>query len=175
MARIPYADVNREETRGLVKKIVAERGEVLHLYQMLMHSPPVAEGWLAFLTAIRQRSSLDPALRELVIIRIAQLNGAAYEAEQHIPIALKEGCSQAQIDALEVWQTAECFSLIEKAVLALTDEMTRNIHAPAALIDKLTGHFSHREMVELTATIGAYNMVSRFLEALAIHSSDARD
>lgn len=175
MARIPYADVNNDETRGLVERIVAERGEVLHLYRMLLHSPPIAEGWLNFLTAIRQKSSLNPALRELVIIRIAQLNDAVYEAEQHIPIALKEGCSQAQIDALEVWQTAACFSSVEKAVLALTDEMTLKVHAPSALIDKLTDHFTHREIVELTATIGAYNMVSRFLEALAIHSTDERD
>jgi alkylhydroperoxidase family enzyme len=31
-----------------------------------------------------------------------------------------------------------------------------------------------REVVELVATVGAYNMVSRFLEALDIHSDDAR-
>jgi alkylhydroperoxidase family enzyme len=29
-------------------------------------------------------------------------------------------------------------------------------------------YFNEREMVELTATIGAYNMVSRFLEALQV-------
>ena len=54
MARIPYADCNNEAVRPLAERIVAERGEILHLYQMLMHSAPLAEGWLNYLTAVRQ-------------------------------------------------------------------------------------------------------------------------
>ena len=100
MARIPYADLNNPEAKPLVERIVAERGQVLHLYQMLLQSPPVASGWLNFLTAIRQKSSLPPALRELVIMRVAVINGAPYEAEQHAPIALREGVTQAQLDEL---------------------------------------------------------------------------
>lgn len=34
--------------------------------------------------------------------------------------------------------------------------------------------FSERHIIELTATVGAYNMVSRFLEALQVHSHDVR-
>ncbi|KCV65769.1 carboxymuconolactone decarboxylase family protein, partial [Bordetella bronchiseptica] len=85
MARIPYADLGSEQARPLVERIVAERGSVLHLYQMLLHSPPIAEGWLNYLTAVRQKASLSGALRELVIVRVAQINGAPYEADQHIP------------------------------------------------------------------------------------------
>ena len=77
MARIPYADLNNPEAKPLVDRIVAERGGVLHLYQMLLQSPPVASGWLNFLTAIRQQSSLPAALRELVIMRVAVINGVA--------------------------------------------------------------------------------------------------
>jgi alkylhydroperoxidase family enzyme len=36
-------------------------------------------------------------------------------------------------------------------------------------------HFSDREVVELTATVAAYNMVSRFLEALQIEPESGRD
>lgn len=175
MARIPYADLNDEQIKPLAERIVNERGSVLHLYQMLLHSPPVAEGWLSYLTAIRQKSTLNGALRELVIVRIAQINGADYEAEQHIPIALQEGATQEQLDALEEWEGAPCFSETEKRVLALTEEMTRNVHVPADLVEALKADFSNRELVELAATIAAYNMVSRFLEALGIDSNDPRD
>jgi len=175
MARIPYANLDNDQVRPLADRIIEERGSILHLYQMLLHSPPVAEGWLGYLTAIRQKSSLNGALRELVIVRIAQINGAAYEAEQHIPIALKEGATQAQLDALENWESASCFNETERRVLALTEEMTRNVHVPPAVVDALKADFSHRELVELVATIAAYNMVSRFLEALGIDSADPRD
>ena len=94
MARIPYADPERPETEALVGRIVRERGSVLHLYAMLLHSGPVAEGWLRYLTAIRHECALPGSLRELVIMQIAHLNGAPYEAEQHAPIALQEGLTQ---------------------------------------------------------------------------------
>src|SRR5690606_6696114 len=104
MARIPYADCSSEAARPLAERIVAERGSILHLYQMLMHSTPIAQGWLGYLTAIRQHSSLPGALRELIIMRVALVNKAPYEAQQHAPIALSEGVTQAQLDALQDWE-----------------------------------------------------------------------
>ena len=52
------------------------------------------------------------------------------------------------------------------AVIAYADSMTRQIHVPDAVFDVTARFFDARQMVELTATVGAYNMVSRFLEAL---------
>ncbi len=173
MARIDYADIARPETKPLVDRIAAERGSVLHLYQMLLHSPPVAEGWLAYLTAIRQKSSLPGEIRELVIMRIAHLNGASYEADQHAPIALREGVAQEKLDALGDWPS-EAFDPRERAVLAYADAMTRTIQVPDHVFAAVREHFDERLVVELTATIAAYNMVSRFLEALEIHSHDKR-
>lgn len=174
MARIPYADLTNPEAKPLVERIVAERGGVLHLYQMLLHSPPVASGWLNYLTAIRQQSSLPGGLRELVIMRIAVLNGAPYEAEQHAPIALREGVSQVQLDDLENWQQSKNYDATQRAVLAYTDAMTKDIHVSPEVFAALKAVLTDRLLVELTATVGAYNMVSRFLEALQIHSHDQR-
>jgi AhpD family alkylhydroperoxidase len=174
MAHIPYADLSAEPVRALVDRIKAERGSVLHIYQMLLHSPPLAEGWLGYLTAVRQQLDLPGDLRELVIMRVAQLNGAPYEAQQHAPIALKEGITQAQLDALDGWQDSSAFSPLERAALALCDTMTRQIQVDAATLQAVKVHLGERQTVELVATIAAYNMVSRFLEALQIHASDAR-
>ncbi|CAN5424077.1 carboxymuconolactone decarboxylase family protein [soil metagenome] len=172
MARIPYADLQQAEIRPLAERIVAERGSVLHLYQMLLQSPPVAHGWLTFLTAIRQHCALPGALRELVIVRVAQINGAPYEAEQHVPIALREGVTQAQVDALDQWESAGCFDPTQRAALAYADAMTRQVHVPDEVFAAVHALLEPRRVVELTATIAAYNMVSRFLEALQIDSRD---
>ena len=174
MARLPYADPTTPEASRVAERIIAERGSLLHLYQMLLHSVPLTEGWLAFLTAVRQRLSLPGALRELVIMRVAILNGAQYEADQHAPIALREGLTQPQLDALAQWERSDAFSKAQRAALALTDRMTRNVQVPDDVLDAAREHLNDREVVELVATIAAYNMVSRFLEALGIHSGDAR-
>ena len=176
MARIPYADLTREEVQPLVQKIKAERGEVLHLYRMLMHSVPVATGWLSYLTAIRQQCKLSAALRELVIMRVAHINGAPYEADQHRPFALKAGVSEAQLDALSNWSAqAQIYDPVQQDVLAYTDAMTTHVHVPDDVAAAVRQHFDHEQLVELTATIAAYNMVSRFLEAMQIHSDDKPD
>lgn len=176
MARLPYAAIDDAAIRPLVQRIVAERGSVLHLYRMLLHSPPLAEGWLALMTAVRQRATLGGDLRELVIVRIAQLNRAPYEADQHRPLALREGIAADQLDALERWSDEpQRFSPLQRDVLALTDGMTREVQVDAALVERLRGQLGERALVELAATVASYNMVSRFLEALQIHSDDRPD
>jgi len=176
MAHLPYADLGTTEARPLVERIVAERGSVLHIYQMLLHSPPLAEGWLGFLTQVRQGLALPGALRELAIMQVAHLNGAPYEAQQHTSFALKEGLTSAQLAALPAWHeaTADLFTPLQRAALELTDTMTRQIQVPAARIDGLRTLLPDREVVELVATIAAYNMVSRFLEALHVQATDTR-
>lgn len=175
MAHLPYADLTQPELQPLVQRIVAERGSVLHLYQMLLHSPPLADGWLYYLTRIRQQLSLAGDLRELVIMQIAHLNGAPYEAAQHAPIALREGLSQAQLDALPGWATqAALFTPVQQAALRLADTMTRDIQVGPGPVAELRALLGERATVELTGVIAAYNMVSRFLQALHIHADDER-
>ena len=52
--------------------------------------------------------------------------------------------------------------------LALTDAMTRDVQVPDAIFEPLRAHFDTRALLELVATVAAYNMVSRLLEALQI-------
>ena len=176
MARVAYGDENSSpEVRVLADRIRRERdGRMFNLYSMLLNAPPVAEGWLALFTAIRQQCTLRGDYRELAILRVALLNGAPYEYQAHVPFALREGVTQQQIDALENWDSARVLTPAQLAVLAYTDSMTREIHVPAAVFDALRGHFNNREIVELTATIGGYNLVSRFLEALAVDPEQGR-
>jgi AhpD family alkylhydroperoxidase len=175
MARLPYAPLDAPEIRRLIGDIVAQRGEVLHLYQMLLHSPPITDGWLRLMTAVRQQGTLPGRLRELIIIRIALLNDAPYEAEQHRPIAIKEGCTPEQIDALRDWaRRPERFAEDEQAVLALTDRMTVDVRVDEATWRAVRARWSEREIVELVVTIASYNMVSRVLATLDIHSEDTR-
>ena len=175
MAHLRYADLNPPELQPLLQRIVAGRGSVLHLYQMLLHSPPLAEGWLGFMTQVRQKLALAGDLRELVIMRIAHLNGAPYEAEQHAPIALREGLTRPQLDALPAWDgAADAFSPLQQDALRLCDAITRDVHVPAPLIEAVRVRLGERGVVELVATIASYNMVSRFLEALQIRGDDPR-
>ncbi len=170
MARI--ADIEEQdhpELAPLIARIKAERGKLLDLYKILLHSPAVMEGWLGFFTAIRQKTKLAGRYRELAILRVAILNGADYEYQAHLPFALKEGVTGEQIAALKAWQLSPLFDAAGRAVLAYTDTMTMQIQVPDELFAEVQQHFDAQDLVELTATIAGYNLVSRFLEAMQVH------
>lgn len=156
------------EAAELVGRIKAERGRLLNLYGTLLNAPEIADGWLKLFTAIRQKSKLSDRFRELAIMRVAILNRADYEYRAHVPFALKAGITQAQLDALADWRDSKAFEANDRAVLDYTDTMTRNIQVPDAVFAPLKTFLSDREVVELTATIGGYNLVSRFLEAVQV-------
>jgi alkylhydroperoxidase family enzyme len=167
MARIPYADLSNPQIAPLVEQITRERGKVLNLYRMLLHSQPVASGWLNLMTQIRQQCALGADIREAVILRIAVINQAPYEFQQHVPFALKAGMQQAQVDALESGAEAIGNTRID-AALDYTTQSTVSIRVSDKCFAAIRRHFTHTEIIELTATIGSYNMVSRLLEALQI-------
>jgi alkylhydroperoxidase family enzyme len=169
MARIPYPDPSLYEREPLAERIKRERGgKLLNLYKMLLHSPPIAEGWLAFLTGVRQKAVLSDRLRELAILRVAAQNGAEYEFDAHVPFAIEAGMGQAAIEALRAGRLPEGLDRADLAVIAYADSMTRDIRVPDEVFAQVREQLAEREVVELTATVAAYNCVSRFLEALRV-------
>ena len=158
----------RADLAATEASIEGERGAISPLYQALLNSAPLAGGWEKLLTAIRNRSMLPPEIREMVILRVAVLNRALFEFDAHRPHALRAGLTEAKIAALRDDRPGDAFSPLECAVLDLTDTMTRDVQVPDAIFDPLANRFDARALVELVATVAAYNMVSRFLEALNI-------
>jgi AhpD family alkylhydroperoxidase len=145
------------------------RGNLLNIYKLLLHSPPLASAWFDLLNAVRWKTTLDGRLREIVIIRIAYVNDAQYCLLQHIPaLALADGMTPAECDALADWRAASLFSESERAALAFADAMTRDIRVPDDVFADVRRHFDERQVVELSVLIGAYNMHTRVQEALEL-------
>jgi len=164
----PVVPGTRAELESIESSIIAERGHINLLYQVLLNSGPLASGWEKLLTAIRNQNSIPADLREMVMVRVAVLNRAPYEIEAHAPLARKAGVSEAKLQGLHDDELGTAFTPLERAVLALADSMTRNVQVPDAIFEPLRKHFDVRALLELVATVAAYNMVSRLLEALRI-------
>ena len=169
MRRIqPVVPGTRPQLRATEDKVIASRGKITLLYQVLLNSPAICEGWEQLMTAVRYKTSLSDRLRELIILRIAVLNNAPYEFNAHAPIAEKAGVSPGEIDAVRQTPPGAALSEHERRVLALTDAMTRDIHVSDDLFDSVTQDMSDTEKVEIAATVASYNMVSRFLVGLHV-------
>jgi alkylhydroperoxidase family enzyme len=179
--RIPHVPDAQLGPVDVVEAIRKRRGgTLLNLDRMLLNSPAFAVGWNGFLGAVRNALSLDAKLRELAICAVAVLNHADYELLQHAPEWLAAGATPAQLERLQDYDAAlhdaALFSEAERAVLQLTREMTRNVQVSNACFARAQQALaSMQALVELVGVIAAYNMVSRFLEALQVApESDAR-
>ncbi|KAJ9164705.1 4-carboxymuconolactone decarboxylase family protein [Coniochaeta hoffmannii] len=139
----------------------------------LLHSPPVADGWNSFLGAVRTRTTLPQDVRELAISRVAVVNRAWYEWAHHAPLAVQGGVGEGLMErvkepgALKLGD-GEGFTERQWVALVYADEMTRNVEVADETFRRLRELFSEREVVEITATVAAYNCVSRFLVALDV-------
>ncbi|MCJ1272427.1 hypothetical protein MMC21_000213 [Puttea exsequens] len=176
---------------------------LLALDLTLLHAPPVATGWSSFFDSIRRLTSLGSDIRELIICRVAALNGAEYEWEQHAPM-LRNAlfiCRVAALNGAEYeweqhapilrnalfiaeraveelkkrkawqgWEESGVGGLGEKhrAVLAYADAMTVSVKIPDEIFVWVRRLFEDKEIVEITATVAAYNCVSRILVALDV-------
>jgi alkylhydroperoxidase family enzyme len=175
MSRVPYVSGERTENESeLVARIRARRGgTLLNLDRMLLNSPAFAQGWNAHLGAVRRELSLDSRLRELAVCAVAVLNGADYELTQHAPEFLRAGGTVAQVEALaqlgKVAEDPAVFDAVERAVLQLTLEMTRDVAVSDATFERIQWALNDaQQIVELVGVIATYNMVSRFLVALQV-------
>lgn len=165
MARLDYVVGG-----GAVAEKIRRRrgGHLTPLDGMLLHSPPFADGWNSLLGAIRGQSTLPPDIRELAVLRVAALNGAEYEWTAHEPVARQAGMTDEQLAAVRAGGDEAVLDERQRAVIAYTDAMTMDIAVPDELFVRVRTHFDERQVVELTVTVGAYNMVSRFLVALEV-------
>jgi len=171
MARVPLLDVEDSPAlNDLTDRIrAARRGRVINVYRLLLHSPPLAETWFEHNNAVRWQTGLDGRLREMVIVRIGYLARARYVVGQHVPkLALAEGLSLAECEALKDWRDSNLFNPRDRAVLAYTDAMTRDIEVPDTVFEPLREYFDDRQLVELTVLIGTYAMHVRVFEALKL-------
>jgi alkylhydroperoxidase family enzyme len=171
MARVPLLrEQDHPELADVMQKYSAgRRGRLLNLYRALLHSPPIAESWFNHSNAVRWKTTLPGRLREIVIIRLAHLAKSQYALRQHVPsLALAEGLTLEECDALADWRATALFSEKERAALGYADSMTREIQVPDALFTEVKKHYNTREIIELTVLIGSYNMHARVLEALEL-------
>jgi 4-carboxymuconolactone decarboxylase len=188
MARLPYVAPDGDVTDRIKQR---RGGTLTALDGMLLHSPPLADGWNSMLGAVRGASTLPADIRELAILRVASRNGADYEWAAHEPLARQAGLGDEAIAAIQVGGVSgagaaggsreagaaggsgeAALSAAQRAALAYADAMTVHVSVPDEVFDAARAHFGEREVLELTVTVAAYNMVSRVLVATGVHAGE---
>lgn len=142
--------------------------EVPTLYRTLANAPAMLNAWVGMAWPLRLEATTSRALRELIIMRVAQLTRTGYEWVAHRPMALHCGITAEQLADLHRWRESERFSEEEREALAMTDELTDGLDVSDAVWETLAVRYQPGEIVELVLTASYYACVSRTLRALRL-------
>jgi alkylhydroperoxidase family enzyme len=170
MARIPYYDP--AQATGRAANAYASLPN-LNIFRMLGHSGDLLEGFSRFGGLLLNKTTLDPILREIAIVRVGVLSKASYEVYQHEAISRRLGMSDALIGAIHEGPRAAVLTELQRQVMAFTDDVVANVRAGDATFDPLLEALGEKALQELTITIGFYMLVSRFLETFDVDIEDA--
>ncbi len=119
------------------------------------------------------KRKLDPKLRELGQTRAGYARGSQFVFSQHCKAARSVGLSDEQVAAIPAWSTADCFSPIERAVLAYTDALVRDGgRVPDALFAQLRAELSDEEILELSYVTLTYELHATLCRALRLEYDD---
>lgn len=109
-------------------------------------------------------SKLTPTHKELIKIRASQINGCAYCINMHTTDARKLGETEQRIYLLNAWRETNLFTEEEKAILALTEEVTLiQNHVSDATYQTAAKLFDRNYLAQIMMmiiTINAWNRIA---------------
>ena len=119
---------------------------------------------------------LDPRLRELGQTRVGWARASQFVYSQHCKSCREVGIEEEKIEAIPHWQTADCFSPIERALLAYTDALVYDGGRVAdGLFAALRASLSDEEILEFTYITAMYDMHAVMSRALRTEFDDRDD
>lgn len=167
MARLPYPDPSdlTPETQALLEQLPP-----LNIFKMLSGAGAAFTPFMALVNAYLNDGTLDPELRELVILRVGHVCGSAYELHQHVRVSRVLGMAEDRIQAVGGAVPSPLFTPAENAALAFTDAQIASVKVEGAAFDTAHAHLGDQGMQELILIIGIYMLVCRYLETLEIET-----
>ena len=148
----------------------------LKLFRMVAHAESAYGPWLKYGGSLLTRLELDPLLRELAILQVAQLAGSRYEWVQHDPIARAVGASVEQVEAIESGRDDDpAFDADQSLVLRLTRTTVTEGAASEEQVAELAGRLGARQVVELLLVIGNYTAIAMLIASTGLEPDPPLD
>ncbi len=126
----------------------------------LMHHPALAGPFLVYNNVLLRKPTIEPRLRELIILRVAWRTRAPYEWAQHVRIATNLGITAEEIAAIARPPAAGEWTPLEADVLAATDQCIDQYRVDDDTWARLAKQLDERQLVELVFVVGTYTALA---------------
>ncbi|WP_340394508.1 carboxymuconolactone decarboxylase family protein [Paenibacillus sp. FSL E2-0177] len=115
-----------------------------------------------------KRSTINRTTRELIKIRVSQINGCAFCIDMHTSEARKMGETEQRIYCLNVWEECSFYTTEEKVALELAEHITLipSKRVPDELYKQVREHYDEKQYVDLVLIINQINSWNRISIAM---------
>jgi 4-carboxymuconolactone decarboxylase len=153
-----------------IREFMARRGE-LNLFRLLAHAPAVFVGWAQMVDEMLDSPTFTPRMRELIILRVAYLQGTPYELSQHMELARSAGLTERQIDAIVDANgdyEAAGLSRTERVVLDAVTELCTTRHLREESFATVHPALGDEALTELLMIVSCYYGLALVLNAVEL-------
>lgn len=174
MSRLSLSAPSGPLTRVALAYARRRFGKVPEPFVLKALSKPVFWADIRYEMAVDRRWTAVPSrLRELAVLRSAQVIGCDWCIDFGSRISLDRGLETSTLSALPEWRTSPLFDEVDRAVLAYAEAVS--VTPPTVddgHVSALLEHLDSRQLVELTSLLALENARSRFNAALGVASQD---
>ncbi len=163
------------EQQGEYDNIIKVLNHVTGPFQILLHSPGLAEKVMNAGAQIRLGSTLTKAERELIILAVAREKDARYEWASHVKTGRSVGLREEAIEAVRHGADVSGLEPDERDIVLFVRQLLQTNRVEQSLFDTLHKRKTTRWMVELAATIGQYQYISAINGAFQVEPAADAD
>jgi 4-carboxymuconolactone decarboxylase len=143
-------------------------GDIRGPWTMLLHSPKLTARMLPLTPFFWHESVIEGKLRSVGILAAVREREAAYVWAAQVGMARKNGVREEVIDLLRSKGDAGKLPVPERDIVNYVRQLSRANRVDQATFDALKNRFGTQWLVELTATIGYFGLVSGIANAFEV-------
>ena len=128
----------------------------------MKQSPELCKKFVEF-TFAAEKSSIEPALHDLVVIRASQINGCAFCVDMHVKQTTIHGERPLRLYHLPIWRESPLFNPREHAALEWTEVLTGIPEHGVCndVYERVRAQLSEKELSDLTFVVMSINAWNR--------------
>ena len=163
-----------EDQRAVLAPMVGTGRPVLNIFRTLARAPAALKGFLGWDEYVLSKKNDLPAReREIVVLRIGYLCRAGYEWTQHVPIGIRAGLTEDEVERIKLgfgagWNAADA------ALIQAADELHTDYFISDGTWAALKAHFSDKQCMDVVFTAGQYTQVCMMLNSFGVQLDEGQ-
>ena len=143
----------------------------VNVFSTFNHNPPGDRVRGQINQLVNNRMSLEPAHRELLLIRIGVLTRSEYEYAAHMRVGLRVGLTESDIQDILAGPQAPA-DPVKAALLRATDELFEDDIVTTATWNELAATLSTGQMLDMLFAVGGYRSNSILISSAGVQLDD---